>query len=341
MKKTRRFLGIMMAAAMVCGMAGCAAPAKETTSAGTPAAETTAAETKAEAEAKTEAAASETGAESTGEKLLVGVLVYNDKNEYIQKLLAGAKEKCDEYGYDMVSYSADKDTAKEVTNMEDVLSLKPGVIIYNPVDSDAAEATVSLANAAGVPVITVDREANGGDIAAHIASDNVYGGELAGKYVEELLGDNGGQVVEIQGQAGTSAARDRGEGFHNIVDKNSKIEVVASQIGNWDKAEAMAIMENSLQAYPDVKAVFAHSDQMALGAMEACNNAGKKDIYIVGFDADDDAVAAVKNGDMAATIEQLPTLMGEKGIEIAHEFLSGNAPDKYQTVEVNLITTKD
>lgn len=334
MKKTGRVLGIMMAAAMVYSMAGCTPAVKETEP--QKKTETSAGQSEAKAESQTVKAEEEKGSE----KLLVGVLVYNDKNEYIQKLLAGAQEKCDEYGYDMVSYSADKDTAKEITNMEDVLSLKPQVIIYNPVDSDAAEATVSLANAAGVPVITVDREANGGEIAAHIASDNVYGGELAGQYIVELLGSEGGEVVEIQGQAGTSAARDRGEGFHNIVDKNSAIQVVASQIGNWDKAEAMAIMENSLQAYPDVKAVFAHSDQMALGAMEACNNAGKKDIYIVGFDADDDAVAAVKSGDMAATIEQLPTLMGEKGIEIAHEYLDGKELDKYQTVEVNLITTK-
>lgn len=278
---------------------------------------------------------------SESEKVVIGLLVYNDKNEFIQKLVAGAQAKCDEYGYELISYSADGDAATEVNNMEDLITKKPDVILYNPVDSDAAGAALSLANDAGIPVITVDRTANGGEVVSHVASDNVYGGELAGEYIKELLGEAGGELLEIQGVAGTSAARDRGEGFHKAVDGVANYTVVDSQIGNWDKAQGMTIMENALQAHPNIKAVFAHNDTMAMGAMEAAYAAGREDIIIIGFDADDDAVQAVKDGKLAATVAQQPDLMGGRGVELAHDYLNGVTLNAAEAVEVALIKTGD
>lgn len=278
---------------------------------------------------------------SESEKVVIGLLVYNDKNEFIQKLVAGAQAKCDEYGYELISYSADGDAATEVNNMEDLITKKPDVILYNPVDSDAAGAALTLANDAGIPVITVDRTANGGEVVSHVASDNVYGGELAGEYIKELLGEAGGELLEIQGVAGTSAARDRGEGFHKAVDGVANYTVVDSQIGNWDKAQGMTIMENALQAHPNIKAVFAHNDTMAMGAMEAAYAAGREDIIIIGFDADDDAVQAVKDGKLAATVAQQPDLMGGRGVELAHDYLNGVTLNAAEAVEVALIKTGD
>ena len=100
------------------------------------------------------------------------------------------------------------------------------------------------------------------------------------------------------------------------------IDVVVSDIGNWDKAEGMTIMENALQAHPDIKAVFAHNDTMAMGAMEACQAAGRRycDRW---FDADDDAVQAVKDGKLAGTVAQQPELMGTGGVDLAHDYLEG------------------
>jgi len=329
--KCKKILAILLVVAMMGMMAACGGASGSSSSVASEA-PSSAAES-----ASTKAADSTT---TSGDDVTIGLLVYNDKNEFIQKLISGAQEKCDEFGYKLVTYSADKDSAKEITNMEDVISLSPDVILYNPVDSDAAEATIALANAANIPVITVDRVANGGEVISHVASDNVYGGELAGNYMVELLGSEGGQVVEIQGQAGTSAMRERGEGFNNIIAQHSEIQVVVTQIGNWDKAQGIAIMENALQAYPDIKAVFAHNDTMALGAMEAAQAAGKNDIKIIGFDADDDAVIAVKEGTMAATIEQLPTLMGSRGVELANMYLNKETVPEAEAVEVALLKTE-
>lgn len=275
--------------------------------------------------------------EPADSKVVIGLLVYNDKNEFIQKVVAGAQEKCDEYGYELIEYSADGDAATEVSNMEDLITKKPNVILYNPVDSDAAEAALSLANDANIPVITVDRTANGGEVVSHVASDNVYGGKIAGEYILEQLGQDGGALVEIQGVAGTSAARDRGEGFHSAVDGVDNVEVVVSQIGNWDKAQGMSIMENALQAHPEIKAVFAHNDTMAMGALEAAAAAGREDIVIVGFDADDDAVQSVKDGKLGNTVAQQPQLMGGRGVELAYNYLNNLPFEKEEAVEVALV----
>jgi ribose transport system substrate-binding protein len=103
----------------------------------------------------------------------------------------------------------------------------------------------------------------------------------------------------------------------------------------------MTIMENALQAYPDIKAVFAHNDTMAMGAMEACQAADRSDIIIVGFDADDDAVQAVQDGKLAATIAQQPELMGSRGVELAYGLLNGETIPEAEAVEVALIKTGD
>lgn len=154
-----------------------------------------------------------------------GLMLSDNTNQFFSTLEDAFKKAAEDAGYEVISLSSGNDAAKDVTNMEDLLTQNPDVIVYNPVDSDAAGDAVAMANDAGIPVVTVDRAANSGDIVCHIASDNVYGGEIAAQYIVDQLPD-GGQVVEIQGQAGASATNERGEGFHNIMDDNDKFEVV-------------------------------------------------------------------------------------------------------------------
>ena len=272
------------------------------------------------------------------DKVVVGMIISDLSNEFFVTLFDGAKEKAAELGIELIAMDSANNASREMTNMEDMVSQAPSVIAYNPVDSDAAVAIVGLANSAGIPVLTVDRSAAGGDIICHIASDNVFGGRLAGQYILDKLGAEGGKVVEIQGQPGNSAANDRGQGFHEAVGVVAAIDVVLSQTGNWDKAEAMTIMENALTANPDIKAVFCHNDVMALGAMEACINQGRDDIIVVGFDADPTAVAAIEAGTMDATVQQLPALMGSLSVEIADKYIKGEAFETNIGAEVSLIT---
>ena len=221
-----------------------------------------------------------------------------------------------------------------MSNVEDLISQGVDIIMINPTDSDAVKSAVEAANKANIPVITLDRGANGGEVVSHIASDNVAGGKLAGEYVIELLGGKG-KVVELEGIPGASAARDRGQGFNEAI-SGTDIEVVAKQTANFDRAEGLTVMENILQAQPEIDAVFAHNDEMALGAIEAIK-ASKRDILVVGFDATDDAKAAVESGEMAATVEQLPKEIGAMGVEAAVKILNGEKVESMMPVDLQLV----
>ncbi len=267
----------------------------------------------------------------------IGMMLSDTANQFFVTMYEAAQQKAAELGVELIVLDAANDAAKDVSNMEDLLSRGVDAILYNPVDSDAAPAVVELANKANVPVITIDRSSNGGEVVSHIASDNVYGGKIAGEYIVSLLPD-GGEIAEIQGQAGASAAKDRGDGFHQAVDTIANIKVVSSQIGNWDRTQALSIMENVMQANPNVKAVFCHNDVMALGVVEACQQAGRSDIIIVGFDADKDAIAAIQEGTMMATVQQLPDQMGIIGVQTAVDYLAGKTVEPKIGVQVALIT---
>jgi ABC-type sugar transport system substrate-binding protein len=184
--------------------------------------------------------------------------------------------------------------------------------------------------------ITVDRAASGGKVAYHIASDNVAGGRLAGEFVCKLLGGKG-KVAELEGIPGSSAARDRGKGFNDYLkSKCSGVKVVARQTANFDRAQGLTVMENILQAQPALDAVFAHNDEMALGALQAVK-ASKRPIKVVGFDATDDAVKAVDACEMAATVAQQPKEMGRLSVEKAAELAKGGkAPEKTEFIPVAL-----
>jgi ribose transport system substrate-binding protein len=235
----------------------------------------------------------------------------------------------------LIVLDSQDDPAKEASNVEDLITKQVDLIIINPTDSDAVVNSVLAANDAGIPVITVDRASNGGEVVSHIASDNVAGGKMAGEFIIEQLGGNG-KVVELEGIAGTSAARERGEGF-NAALEGTGIEVVARQTADFDRAKGLDVMENILQSQPEIDAVFAHNDEMALGALEAIKASGR-DIIVVGFDATDDAVKAVEAGEMAATVAQQPGLMGEIAIETALKVMNGEQVEANIPVELQLVT---
>ncbi len=264
----------------------------------------------------------------------IGLSVSTQNNPFFVTLAEGAKKAADEAGVSLTVVDAGDDVTKQVSDIEDLIAKEISVLIVNPVDSDAVTGAVQAAKDKGVCVISVDRAVNGVEIDCQIASDNVLGAELATQYIVEQVGE-GAMVAELQGTSGASAAIDRGTGFHNIAD--AKLDVVASQVANFDRTEGMSVMENILQANGDIKAVFAANDEMALGAVEAVSGAGKK-VLIVGFDATDDAIAAIKEGRMAATIAQQPELIGSTAIENALKLIGGESIPTSIPVEVTLIT---
>ena len=263
----------------------------------------------------------------------VGFSVSTLNNPFFVSLSEGAKAEAEKQGVKLVVVDAGDDAAKQTNDIEDLISRNVSVLIVNPVDSDAVAPAVQNAVSKGIKVISVDRVVNGVEVDCQIASDNAAGAKMATEYLVELIGE-GAKAAELEGVPGASATIDRGAGFHEAADKN--LDVVASQTANFNRAEGMNVMENILQSCPEVKGVFAHNDEMALGAVEAVLASGK-DIKIVGFDATDDAVAAVKSGKMAATVAQKPELMGETAVQTAMKLINGEAVEKSLPVEVELI----
>lgn len=268
----------------------------------------------------------------------IGLAVSTLNNPFFVDLRDGAALEGKTLGYNVIVADGQNDANKQLSQIENFIQQKVDLIVVNPVDSDAVAAAVKAANKAGIPVITVDRGANGGNVVCHIASDNVAGGRMAGEYIAKIIGGSG-NVIELEGIPGTSAARDRGQGFNDAMKDFPKIKVVARQEAGFDRAKGMSVMENLLQANPNVSAVFAHNDEMALGAMKAIEAAGKAGkIKVVGFDATDDAVKAVKEGKMAATVAQKPTEMGKIAIATARDVLAGKTVAKFVPVSLALVT---
>ena len=264
----------------------------------------------------------------------IGLSVSTQNNPFFVSLVEGAKKQAAALGVKITVADAGDDAAKQTSDIEDLVASGISVLIVNPVDSDAVTGAVEAAKAKGVKVIAVDRAVNGVDIECQIASDNVLGAELATQFIVDTLGE-GAIVAELEGVTGASAAIDRSQGFHNIAD--SKLTVVARQTANFARAEGMSVMENMLQANPDIQAVFAANDEMALGAMEAISGAGK-DIMVMGFDATDDAIASIKAGQMAGTIAQQPALIGSTAVTNALKLINGEEIEKSIPVEVTLVT---
>lgn len=304
----KKILAVLMAAAMVFGMTACGGTSNDAGSAAA-------------------------GGDTAGSGA-IGLAVSTQNNPFFVTLVEGAQKAADAAGVKLVVTDAGDDAAKQTNDVDDLISKKVSVLIVNPVDSDAIAPAVEDAIAAGIKVIAVDRAVNGVDVDCQIASDNVKGAEMATEYLKSVIGD-GAKVAELQGTTGASATIDRGQGFHNIAD--GSLDVVASQTASFDRAEGLTVMENIIQSNGNLQGVFAHNDEMALGAIEAIEASGK-DIKIVGFDATDDGVAAVKSGKMAATVAQQPDKMGSTAVETAIKLMNGETVEKSIPVEVTLVT---
>lgn len=276
----------------------------------------------------------------TGEEArTIGLSVSTLNNPFFVTLKDGAEQAAAGAGVELIVVDAQNDSAREATNIEDLIQQEVEAILVNPTDADAVVPSIQKANDAGIPVFTIDRAASGGVVVSHIASDNVAGGFMAGRFLCDAL-EGEGKVVELEGIAGTSAARDRGQGFNNYMSSECPgVEIVARQTADFDRAQGLTVFENILQSQPEVDGVFAHNDEMVLGALEAAEAAGRaEEIVFVGFDAIDDAVAAVDDGKLAATIAQQPAEMGRLGIETAVAFLDGETVDQYIPVDLSLVS---
>ena len=272
-------------------------------------------------------------AASSDKKVIIGFSVSTQNNPFFVKMADSVKAEAAKQGVEVKIVDAQNDPAKQANDISDLIQQHVDVLIVNPVDSAAVGNSVISANEAKIPVITVDRSSDSGDVATHIASNNIKGGEMAADFLVQKLGE-GAEVAELEGIPGASATRERGEGFHNIAD--NKLKVLAKQSADFDRSKGLTVAENMIQANAGIKAIFAHNDEMALGAISAAKSANKN-IMIVGFDGTEDGMKAVEDGELVATIAQQPDKMGEMGVDAAVKLAKGESVEKNIAIDLKLV----
>ncbi|HJF25309.1 MAG TPA: ribose ABC transporter substrate-binding protein RbsB [Proteus mirabilis] len=268
----------------------------------------------------------------------IALVISTLNNPFFVTMKDSAQKEADKLGYDLVVLDSMDNPAKELANVQDLTVKGTRLMLINPTDSDAVGNAVLMANKAKIPVVTLDRVANKGEVVSHVASDNRLGGKMAGDYIAEKVG-NDAKVIQLEGIAGTSASRERGEGFKQAVDAH-KLNILASQPADFDRTKGLNVMQNLLTANPSVQAVFAQNDEMALGALRALQTAGRTDVLVVGFDCTNDGIKAVNRGVLGATIAQRPDQIGIIGIQTADKILKGEKVDPTIPVELELVTQK-
>lgn len=277
-----------------------------------------------------------TSLSSAGGKVF-GYAVQDLGNQYWVTVANGVKDEAKAKGIDVVVMDARTDAARELSNIDDMIQKKVDAILLSPWDTNSGANAVAAANKAKIPVFVLDIGVASGEIESLIVSDNLKGGRMAGEYVASKLAPKA-EVAHISCQPGYVIPALRGQGFKEVM-KEKGFELVASQTAESQRAKGMDVMQNILQAHPNLAAVFAENDEMALGAVEAIAAAGKtKQVTVVGFDGTADAVAAIKEGRMAGSVAQQPYEMGKLGVDTAIAFLDGKKPEKETYVPVKLLT---
>jgi ribose transport system substrate-binding protein len=266
----------------------------------------------------------------------IGVSLLTRAHVFYKDLEEGLLTMARQNNYDLIIASAEFDLGKQTAQVEDFITRKVDAIIVCPVDSRGIGAAIKKANEAKIPVFTADIAAQEGDVVCHIASDNVAGGTLAGKYLAELLKGKG--KVAIIGQPTVTSVLDRTQGFKNALALFPNIAIVAEVNGEGVRDKAMQAAADILQAHPDLNGIFGINDDSALGALDAVMQFKRKNVFIVGYDATPPAVAAILNDTpLKADVVQHPKQIGSVTIAQIKNYFAGIAVPKVVPVEVGIV----
>jgi ABC-type sugar transport system substrate-binding protein len=273
----------------------------------------------------------------------VAVVVSTLNNPWFVVLAETARDRAKELGYDAVIFDSQNDPAKEAQHFDNLISSGYRAVLFNCTDAKGSIANVRRAKAANIPVFCMDREIEANDAAvSQILSDNYSGCVALGEYFVEQVGETG-KYIELLGLVADTNTWNRSKGFHSVVDRFSGLRMVAQQSADFDRSKALEVLEALLQRNPDIDAVFCGNDAMAMGAYQALLAAGKASkVKVFGFDGADDAVRAVAEGKITATVMQFPKTMARTAAENADKYIKGERKFPQRVpVAVELVTKKN
>jgi ribose transport system substrate-binding protein len=253
------------------------------------------------------------------DEIVIGLSVPSLSHPFFIYLTKNVMDEAEKLGVEVIASDAGDVAARQMSVIEDFIVKGVDGVLMSPIGADALVPAVESLNKAKIPVATVDRKVNGGDVLVHVGADNVEGGRVAARYIIKKLGGRG-NVIELEGTPGASPAIDRKKGFEEEL-AGSNIKILASQTAEFQRAKGQSVMENLIQAQGNFQGVYAANDEMILGAVEAMEAHGidASTVVTVGYDAIPDALDYIKRGKLNATIEQFPGEQARKALRFLVE----------------------
>lgn len=279
---------------------------------------------------------------SNGEKqLVVGASMLSLQSEFVVNVKDAMEARAKEKNIDLIVNDAQRTAEKQVQQIETFISQKVDAIILNPCEVEASSPAIEKAKAAGIPIINVNSETTSKPD-GFAGSRDEEAGEIAMTQIAKLLNGKG-NIVIIDGYMGQAAQIKRAIGAKNILSKYPDIKVLAEQTAEWDRAKGMSLMENWIQSHGDrINAVFAHNDEMGMGALQALEQAKLKDkVVVVSIDAIADAMQAVKDGRLNATVFQDAKGQGAGAVDMAIQLIKKEPVEKKEVFIPFQLVTKE
>lgn len=292
---------------------------------------------------------SSSSSSANGKKLTIGLSISSIDNAFFVAMDNGVKQEASKLGYTVIDTNANNDASTQINQVENLLTRKVDVLIINPVSSEGIAPVVQQANGMNIPVITLDRNASGGKVTSFVQSDNVAMGRQSADWIAQQLkarnGSEKGNVVDLQGQRGTSSAEDREKGFTQELQKYPNIKIVAAQAANFDQEKAYNLTSDILQSHSQIDAIFGANDDTSVGALKAIQSAHRyypvgdaKHIFQIGIDGSPQAIQAIRDGQIDATVTQNPGRMAIQAVDIAKAVANGQKYDSHVLYPAMLIS---
>jgi len=275
-------------------------------------------------------------------KYTIGVTYQNLQNEFVINIQDAMRKRAKELNIKLIEVDGQGKAENQISQVENFLALDVDAIILNPFDQYGSAPVVSIAKREGKPIVVVNAVVVNLDKAdAYVGSNDQEAGRIAATYILQVLKGRG-NIALIRGPNGHSAEIQRTEGIMEILKDHPDIKIIFDQSGNWDRTQGLELMENWLSTGKSLQAVIAQNDEMALGAQKAIEAAGKQnDIVVIGIDAIPDALRAVKEGKLCATVFQDARGQGILALELAVKLCEGKLVEHTHYIPFQLITKEN
>jgi ribose transport system substrate-binding protein len=258
------------------------------------------------------------------QKTTIGVSLAQDDNPFYIAMLRGIRARAQELGWDVATVSANEDKLKQINGVQDLVARGVKGILISPIDAVGVNAAYDAAAAAKIPIVSVARGSASPNQTIHVAMDEKQIGRDIAEWTAKKLGGKG-KVALLMGPSGAPTFRNLGDGYAEVMAKYPGIEIVVKHDGPLTRERGVKQAEDALVAHPDLAAIYTANDDVALGALQAVNASNRKGKTLVtGMNGVPPALRAVKEGNLAMTVELNPADWGRLGVDVLATYLKGD-----------------